>query len=152
MPDASFPRNIPLSLQDLRDEFDRVLDRVWHVGLSTAPLDGQDWAPCIDVIEDGECYQVRVEVPGLTADEVEVSILEKTLTIKGAKPQLGEPTEPRRYLRKECRYGGFCRRYDLPAAVQGDKVQAVCKNGVLLITIPKRPEAQGRPVKVESQS
>jgi HSP20 family protein len=151
MPDFQFPRGIPFSLQDLRSEFDRMLDRVWHVGLSTAPLDGHDWAPCIDVIDESSCYRVRVEVPGLTANDVEVSVLDKTLTVKGVKPSGDRPEEPRHFLRKECRYGLFCRSYDLPIPVDSESVKAACKNGVLEITIPKRPEAQGHTVKVEAQ-
>jgi HSP20 family protein len=151
MPDVPFTRGIPFSLQDLRSEFDRMLDRVWHVGLSTAPLDGRDWAPAVDVIEENTGYLVRVEVPGLSAGDVEVSILDKTLTVKGVKPAQVKPEEPPHYLRKECRYGMFCRSYELPAPVESEGVKAACKNGVLEITIPKRPEAQGRPVKVQSQ-
>lgn len=151
MPDFPFPKNIPFSLQDLRDEFDRMLDRVWHGGLSTAPLDGQDWAPRLDVIDDGPNYHVRLEVPGLSAADVDVSILEKSLTIKGNKPCTAKPEQPPRYLRRECRYGRFCRRYELPAAVDAENVKAACRDGVLEVIIPKSPEAQGRPVKVESK-
>ena len=74
MPSIPLPREIPFSVQEMREEFDRMLDRVWHGGLSTAPLDGQDWAPRLDVYEHPDHYQVRVEIPGLTADDVQVSI------------------------------------------------------------------------------
>jgi HSP20 family protein len=151
MPDVPFPRNIPFSLQDLRDEFDRMLDRVWHVGLSTAPLDGQDWAPCLDVIDEVGSYRVRVEVPGLSAEDVEVSLLDRTLIVKGHKPGGEKPAEPQRYLRRECRYGSFCRRYEMPSLVNNEGIKATCRQGVLEITVPKRPEAQGRKVSVESQ-
>jgi HSP20 family protein len=151
MPDFPFPKNIPFSLQDLRDEFDRMLDRVWHGGLSTAPLDGQDWAPSLDVIEEGSNFQIRLEVPGLKAGDVDVSILDKTLTVKGNKPSPAKPEQPPRYLRRECRYGAFCRRYELPAAVEAEAVKAACRDGVLEITVPKKAEAQGRAVKVESK-
>ena len=80
-----FPSDIPFSMQEMRDEFERMLDRVWHSGLSTAPLDGQDWAPRLDVYDQPDGYHVRVEVPGLRADDVEVSILGNVLTIKGTK-------------------------------------------------------------------
>ncbi len=149
MPEFHLPKNLPFSLQDLRDEFDRMLDRVWHGGLSTAPLDGQDWAPRLDVIDDGPNYHVRLEVPGLSAADVDVSILDKTLTVKGNKPDAARPEQPPRYLRRECRYGAFCRRYELPAAVDTENVNAACRDGVLEVIIPKKPEAQGRPVKVE---
>jgi HSP20 family protein len=151
MPDIPFPRGIPLSVQDLRDEFDRLVDRVWHVGLNTAPLDGQDWAPAMDIVEEADRYRIRVEVPGLAAEDVQVSILDGALTVKGTKRPVAPAGDEHRYLRKECRFGGFCRRYELPGAVDEDNVTASCKNGVLEMSIPKKPEAQGRAVKVEFQ-
>ena len=59
----------------------------WHSGISTAPLDGQDWAPTIDVVEDHENYYVQAEIPGLSAEDVDVSILETTLTASLSLPQ-----------------------------------------------------------------
>jgi len=145
------PRDFPFSVQDIRYEFDKLLDRVWHVGLNTAPLDGQDWAPSIDVIDEADAYRVRVEVPGVGADDVDVSILDDTLMIKGTKPSPITKEDGPRRLRAECRYGEFCRTYALPGPVQDDGVTAACKNGVLDITIPKTPEVIGRKVKVQSE-
>lgn len=150
MPIFSFPSDIPTSVQDVRDEFDRLLDRVWHSGLHTAPLDGQDWAPRIDVYEHADVFQVRVEIPGLTAEDVEVSILNGVLIVKGTKAMPEQTGDKIRRLRSECRYGSFCRRYELPAPVRDDAITAACKNGVLNVTVPKAPEAQGHSVKIES--
>jgi len=149
MPNIPFPTEIP-SLQDVRHEFDRLLDRVWHVGLSTAPLDGQDWAPCIDATEFADHFVVRVEVPGMSAEEVDVSILNCTLTVRGCKRAPAPLPEGARRLRAECRYGGFNRRYELPGQVQEDGISATCRDGVLEIRIPKAPEVRGRTVKVQS--
>ncbi|MFH1417529.1 MAG: Hsp20/alpha crystallin family protein [Planctomycetota bacterium] len=151
MPEIPFSRNIPLSLQDFRDEFDRLVDRVWHVGLKTAPLDGQDWAPSVDVIDEGGSYHLRVELPGLSADDVQVSILENRVSIQGVKPGPVKGEEHPRYLRKECRFGSFCRRYELPGPVEDDGITATYKRGVLDLVIRKKPEEQGRAVKVESE-
>ncbi len=151
MPEIPFSRNIPTSLQDFRDEFDRLVDRVWHVGLKTAPLDGQDWAPSVDVIDEGKTYHLRVELPGLSADDVEVSILEDRVSIQGVKPPPVRGEEPPRYLRNECRFGSFRRRYVLPGPVEEDWITATCKHGVLDLVIRKKPEEKGRAVKVESE-
>lgn len=147
---ANFPfqGDIPMSLQGVRNEFDRLLDRVWHGGLSTAPLDGQDWAPSIDVVEGPEAYNLRLEAPGMTAEEIDVSILGNVLTVKGCKKPARTPREDERTLRTECRYGSFCRRIELPSAVSEDGIVATCKLGVLDLTLPKKPEAKGRTVKV----
>ncbi|MBN2563489.1 MAG: Hsp20/alpha crystallin family protein [Phycisphaerae bacterium] len=151
MPSIPSPRNFPFSVQDIRNEFDRLLDRVWHVGLTTAPLDGQDWAPSLDVIEEADAYRVCVEIPGVSGADVEVSILKDTLTIKGTKPAPVKTEENQRQLRAECRHGGFCRRYELPGPVRDEGVTATSKNGVLDIRIPKKPEALGRKVDVRSE-
>jgi HSP20 family protein len=148
MPNIPFPPPMPFSFQDVRNEFDRLLDRVWHVGLNTAPLDGQDWAPAIDVIEETGAFRVRVELPGMSAEEVDVSILKNVLTIRGCKGGATQPGEGRRPLRAECRYGSFSRKYEFAQAVSEDGISAECKRGVLEIVIPKKPEAAGKSVKV----
>jgi len=151
MPSFQFPTELPFSLQDVRGEFDRLLDRVWHVGLNTAPLDGQDWAPCIDVIDEGDHYRVRLEVPGLAGDQIDVSILNNVLIVRGTKPVPPKPAEGHRQLRAECRYGSFSRKYELPSAVNEEGVSAVCRHGVLELTIPKKPEARGRTINVTAR-
>ena len=150
MPSIPLPTEIPFSVQEMREEFERLLDRVWHGGLSTAPLDGQDWAPRLDVYEHSDHYQVRVEIPGLTADDVEVSILDNVLTVKGTKARADQSDEDIRRLRSECRYGSFCRRFELPSPAEESSVSATCRHGVLEISISRTAEVKGRSVKVES--
>lgn len=150
MPNIPFPSDLPFSLHNVRKEFDQLLDRVWHVGLTTAPLDGQDWAPSMDVFDEPDRYRVRVEVPGMGAEDIEVSILSNALTIKGCKATYIAPGEEPRMLRSECRYGSFKRKYEFPTDVQDEGVAATCKNGVLELLIPKKPEARGRTVKVSA--
>lgn len=149
MPNIPFARDLPTSVQDVRNEFDRWLDRLWHAGWSTAPLDGQDWAPRVDVVDEEDCFRLRAEVPGLTAEDVELSFLDGALTIKGTKPSWRKPGEEPNYIRAECRFGSFSRRVELPAPVQDDAIRATCRNGVLTIEIPKTPEAKGRSVRIE---
>ncbi len=150
MPSIPLPTEIPFSVQEMREEFERLLDRVWHGGLSTAPLDGQDWAPRLDVYEHPDHYQVRVEIPGLTADDVEVSILDNVLTVKGTKAMVDRSEEDVRRLRSECRYGSFCRNFELPSPAEESSVSATCRHGVLEISISRAPQVKGRSVKVES--
>lgn len=149
MPNIPFPGDLPFSIQGVRDEFDRLLDRVWHGGLSTAPLDGQDWAPAIDMSDAPDAYHLRVEVPGLSAEDVEVSILSNVLVVKGCKKEPGDPGgKDRRRLRSECRYGSFCRRIELTSGVNEEGIRASCRNGVLELVLPKKAEPQGRTVPV----
>jgi len=145
-----FPGELPFPLQNIRHEFDQLLDRVWHGGINTPPLDGQDWAPCIDAVDDGERYVVRIEVAGLSAEDVEVSVLGSTLMITGCKPRPAKKGEGSRVLRGECRFGSFSRKLELPSAVQDDAVSASCRNGVLELVVPKKAEARGRTIRVNA--
>jgi HSP20 family protein len=151
MPNIPIPRNIPFSVQEIRNEFDKLLDRVWHGGLSTAPLDGQDWAPCLDVLEEPDAYRVYVELPGVPADAVDVAILNNALTIRGTKQPSFKADEDRRALRTECPHGGFCRKYELPGPVRDEGVSATYRNGVLEVVIPKSPEVMGSKIKINVQ-
>ncbi len=152
MANIPFSSDIPLSVQDLRDEFDRLVDRAWHGALNTAPLDGQAWAPRRDVHERSDGYFIRLEVPGVAIEDIDVSILKNTLSVKGAKRAPQEIGEAARRIRAECRFGSFCRKCELSGPVDEDSVSASCKDGVLFIRIQKTPEAQGRSVKVNPGS
>lgn len=151
MPNIPFPREIPLSVQDMRTEFEKLMERLWHGGWIGAPLDGQDWAPPIDVIDDKDQYRIRIEMPGLSADDVNVFILANVLTVKGTKASERRAGEEPAYLRSECRFGSFCRKYEFPSPVQEDAIRATCKNGVLMVEVPKTAAAIGKPVRVEFQ-
>ena len=74
-----------LSLSNLQDEMNRLIERVWHAGVSTGPLDGQEWAPVIDLYEFDDYYTLCVEVPGIDVASVDVTCLDRVLTIRGEK-------------------------------------------------------------------
>lgn len=150
MANLPFPSDLPFSLHEMRNEFDRLLDRVWHGGLNTAPLDGQDWAPRIDVVEHPDAYHLRVELPGVRGEDVDVSILNNEITIKGVKHLPDEPPESVRRLRSECRYGCFNRKFEFASEVRPDDISATCKAGVLHVKVPKALETKGHKVPVQS--
>jgi HSP20 family protein len=101
-------------------------------------------------VDEGAHYRVRLEVPGMAGDQIDVSILSNVLSVRGTKPAPPKPAEGQRPLRAECRYGSFVRKYEFPSAVNDDGVVAVCKHGVLDLTIPKKPEARGRTINVSA--
>ena len=85
MPLLPFRKEGQFSLTDLQEEINRMFDRVWHGGLATGPLDGQEWAPSVDVLEEPDRCVVKAEVAGLETGDVDVSMSENILTIKGHK-------------------------------------------------------------------
>lgn len=133
----------------LQDEMNRVFDRVWHGGISTRPLDGQQWAPALDVYEFPDRFQVLVEVPGVDAHSVDVSCVGNTLTIRGEKGRPAEATEGTPQPYRERRFGSFCRSVELNGKIMVEQVSARCVDGVLEITVPKSESERPRSVRVE---
>ena len=125
-------------VDDWFDSFFRGLDR---------PLSffGQRAWPAIDVAEKDEAVLVRAEVPGLKPEEIDISVYGDTLIISGEKKESKE-REGDGFYHVESSYGSFRREVALPANVEESKIEAVCKDGVLSITLPKA--AQSRAVKV----
>lgn len=142
-----FP-DTPLSISALQDEFNQLLGRVWHAGVSTGPLDGQDWAPVLDMFEHDDRFVALAEVPGVDANEIDITVLGHSLTVRGSKRRPEVATEKARTVRAERRYGTFCRTVDLPEGVDPDKMTATCTGGVLEITLPKKETYKPRSVKV----
>ena len=136
------------SFRNLQDDVNKMFDRFWHAGLSTGPFDGQQWAPLLDVLEHSDRYVVRVEVPGLDANETELSYCDGTLTIKGHKQSDYSDQEAGQMVRRERSFGGFARQIDLPA-VDAAGISASCHNGLLEIVAPKTEEARRTPIKIE---
>jgi HSP20 family protein len=139
----------PPSLGGLQDEMSRLLERVWHGGVQAGPFDGQSWAPMIDLYEYDHCYVIYVEVPGVSADRIDVSILGDSITIRGQKnPPAGIDGQAGNRIRDGRRYGAFSRSVELPPDIDADKLSACCQEGVLEITLPKSAGAKPRTVKV----
>jgi HSP20 family protein len=126
-------------MDDLFDSFFRGLDR---------PFAGYKAWPAIDVAEEDEAIIVRAEVPGCKADDIEISVHGNVLAISGEK-KLEEEKKEKGYYHMESSYGSFRRELNLPAEVDANKIEAVCKDGVLSITLPKAATAKAIKVKVK---
>ena len=137
-----------ISLGTLQDEMNRLVERVWHAGVSTGPFDGQEWAPPIDLYEYPERYVMFVELPGVDVKDIDVSHVENALTIRGERhAPTGESGA--RSVRAERRFGGFCRTINLSEEIEPDSVSAKCHNGVLEVTIPKSKANMPKSVKID---
>ena len=111
-------------------------------------FDGQHvWAPVLDVQEDKNEFRVRVEIPGLKREDIEVSIDDGALVISGER-KVETVAEGTDVLRQERHYGKFSRALTLPSAVAADKIKASYKDGVLAVTLPKAEEAKPRTITV----
>ena len=104
------------------------------------------WAPRVDILENEAAYQVTAELPGVKKEDVEITVENNLLTLKGER-KFEKDVNKEQYHRIERAYGSFLRSFTLPNRVAQDQVQAKFDNGLLFITIPKVPEA--RPKKIE---
>lgn len=138
-----------LSLSELQDQMNLLFSRMWHAGVSTGPLDGQDWAPALDVYEAPDRYVVRAEVPGLRVDDIDVTYSGTTLTVSGEK--VADTTEELQpgCLCNERRFGKFSRSVTLAEAVDPDKIAASCRSGVLEVVLIKQERSRPESIKIE---
>jgi HSP20 family protein len=105
-------------------------------------------SPVIGVSDSGAAFTLRAELPGLSEKDIEITLNEGTLTLRGErKVEVPEGYSAHRVERSSYRVE---RSYRLPAKVDADKAQAVMKHGVLTLTLPKAPEAQPKQITVKS--
>jgi HSP20 family protein len=104
--------------------------------------------PAVDVAENERAFEITAELPGLAEKDIELTLSNDILTIKGEKSEEKEEKKKDYYL-SERRYGSFQRSFRLPEGVDADKIEAAFKNGVLTITLPKTAEAQKKLRKIE---
>ena len=127
-------------------EMDRMMRHMWK-GFPFDELAAAEpdigWNPRLDLTETKESFEVKAELPGLEAKDIDISLDRDLLVIKGEKKHEEEVKE-KQYHRLERRYGSFCRSLRLPAEVRNEKVDASFKNGVLIIKLPKTEESKKR--------
>jgi len=105
--------------------------------------------PPMNVTEDKDGYYVRAELPGLKADELEISVTHDTLSIAGER-KIAAEDEKAQYHRSEREGGKFSRIVSLPAQIDADKVEARCADGILTVTLPKAEKAKPRQIVAKS--
>jgi HSP20 family protein len=132
----------------LRHEMDRVFDRFFEPRWDEIESAGQ-WAPKVDMSETKDAIVVKAEIPGVEQKDINVSLQDQVLTIKGEKHHEKEEKDEK-YHRVERSWGAFTRAFRMPAAVSGDKVTATFKDGMLTVTLPKAPEAKGTAIPVKT--
>ena len=106
------------------------------------------WLPPVDLCESGECVTVRVEVPGVRAEHLEVSLTNEELRVRGRKRK-GAPRGVTRHLCSERSFGQFARAIPLRWPVNREAADAALKDGVLTVRLPKLKERRGAEHRIE---
>jgi len=128
----------------------REMDNLWRGFFGEAPLARtftEEWSPTVDISESKDNFIIKIELPGMDEKDVNVSISENILTIKGEKKKEEVDKDEHHYFCERC-YGAFQRSFQLPTNVQGDKVEATFDKGVLKITLPKVEEAKKKEIEI----
>jgi HSP20 family protein len=122
---------------------DRVLDTVLEPIVRMTPPEVRvavkRFVPAVDVIEEDDDVRIEVEIPGMSAEDIALTLSEQSLVIRGEKKP--EKSGSRGFHRSERSYGSFRRVVQIPVEVDRERVDATFKNGVLIVVIPKSHEA-----------
>jgi len=133
-------------LTDLRDEIDRLFEApLADLARSSQLLSG--WTPALDLFEDKDNLYVRLELPGMKKEDIDLSLHEGSLSISGERKG-EEQLKGAEVYRAERFFGRFQRTVSLPTVVAAEKVKAHYQDGILTVTLPKAEEAKPKHIDV----
>jgi HSP20 family protein len=136
------------TLQRFSDTFNRALEQSGLGGRLDASR-GTAWAPPVDVYEDAERLSFKFDVPDVKKEDLNVRFENGVLTVEGSR-KLEFENRAQNYHRVERVHGKFARSFSLPSTVSPERIHAELRDGVLSLTLPKRPEAQPRSIEIKS--
>jgi len=138
----------PTDFFGVQRDINRLFDNFFHGGVQGDATVSSYWTPAVDITEQENEYIVKMELPGVSKEDVKISLESNILTIRGEKKQ--EREEKNKSLhRVERLYGSFQRSFTLPTSVKSDKIDAFFKDGVLSVTLPKMEEAKPKQIDVK---
>jgi HSP20 family protein len=126
----------------------RTVDRLFDNVSTDHEWQPTQWGLAVDVVENKDDFVVKASVPGINPDDLDVSYVDDTLTIKGETKEDKEVNEKQYYLR-ERRYGSFARSIHLPTKIKGDAIEASYQSGVLTLRLPKAEEVKPKRIAIK---
>ncbi len=140
--------NPSTDLDRLRHEFDELLERFGFDCVEFKVWPAASNRPAIESYVDGGKFVVRVDLPGIDPKNIDVQVVNGTLTVKGTREEKRE-SEKASMFRREIRYGGFERSITLPEGIKAEDLNAVHRDGVLELSAPVPKEAAPKTVKIQ---
>jgi len=136
-------------LDEIRRRFDEdVVRPVMHAVWERIPEEAKSWSPAMDIYEKGDNLVIKIELPGMKQEDIDLYVVEDSLTIKGKRdPDAGIKEDD--YFRSEFAYGNIFRTVDLPYSVDTKNIDAVYEDGLLRVTLQRT--AGSKPKKVTVQ-
>lgn len=131
-----------------RDPIFRLVDSFFNQDLSPSEeVSNRTWMPPVDIQETEDAYRLVAELPGLTKDDINITLENNILRLTGER-KFQKDVNKESYHRVERTYGSFARAFTLPSLVSADKVEAAFENGLLTLTIPKAEQAKPRKISI----
>ena len=130
-----------------REKMNRIFEDTFTSQGEEKDMAASNWTPSVDIHENESELVLSAEVPGIEDKDIEIEIENNTLSIKGER-KIEKETKEENYHRIERSYGSFYRSFTLPTNVNQDNIKAEYDNGVLRISLPKKPELKPKKVKV----
>lgn len=139
------------NLFNLHNEMGRAFGDLLSSQDSETNTESASWMPTVDISESEQSYEIHAELPGVKESDVNVSVTDNLLTIKGMK-QAQEKTDDKNFHRVERQYGTFQRSFTLPRQVDTTRIKAGYKDGILTLTIPKAEEAKPTEIQISTDA
>jgi len=132
------------SLPITRDPFGSLFSQLFDDfnGIRSEERQDRDTAPRTNIAENDKSYELAFELPGVSEDDINVQLKDKTLTVTAERKDVRDDSDSTRWHRLEHRYGHYSRAIKLPTDAADADIEAVYEAGVLTVTVPKREEAQ----------
>jgi HSP20 family protein len=127
--------------------FNQMLGDIWSGQSSAEEVSTRRWMPAVDIRETDEALVLSAELPGMTKEDVQITLENQVLTLSGER-KFEKEAKGENYHRIERSYGAFNRSFTLPTHVKTDKVDASFENGVLSVTLPKMEESKPRRISI----
>lgn len=137
------------NVSSLQDEVERAFRQAFGSGSQGAASPAGAFSPALDVEEDENGFILHIELPSVSADDVEVSLEENVLTVAGERPFYADKSTDS-FRRLERQFGRFHRAVRLPDRVNGERVEATYRDGLLTISVPKAEDAKPRRIPITS--
>ena len=138
-----------LTLNRMHDLFGPVWDELFSPSTGRGGSAGLAWLPRVDIVERNDRIEVAMDLPGMQAEEIGLTLENNVLTISGTRSRHEEESEGQMHVAERL-YGSFTRSFAVPFEVNGDEIEARYENGVLQVSLPKAEQARPRRIEIHA--
>jgi HSP20 family protein len=133
-----------LTLQERLDKMYRDMERT----RKEEDFVSSEWRPPVDIFESGDTFVLKLEIPEVERESIDIKINDNELTIRGER-KVEPGIDPESYHRMERGYGTFARSFSLTKTIDASRIKATVKDGILRIELPKKEEVKPKQIKIE---